>query len=63
MIFKTLNCLHLFKLLAMFCYIAPLSLLRDLVSNIPLIFIPLIIRMPFSLFHDMADKKKRGAEN
>ena len=38
--------------------LAPLSLPLDLLSNIPLLAIPLIIRMSFSLFHDMLDRRK-----
>ena len=38
--------------------LAPLSLPLDLLSNIPLLAIPLIIRMSFSLFHDMLDWRK-----
>ena len=37
----------------------PLSLLPDLLSNIPLLAISLIIRMSFTLFHDMPDLKQR----
>ena len=38
--------------------LAPLSLPLDLLSNIPLLAIPLIITMSFSLFHEMVDRRK-----
>ena len=38
--------------------LAPLSLPPDLLSNKPLLAIPLIILMSFSLFHDMIDLGK-----
>ena len=53
----TANSSQLLKLSAILCHMAPLSLLPDLLSNIPLLAINLIIWMSFSLIHDMIDQE------
>ena len=50
----TANSSQLFKSYRLYC------LFPDLLSSIPLLAIPLITRMSFSLFHDMIDLRKGG---
>ena len=54
----TANSWNLFKLSAIFCHMAPLSLLPDLLSNIALLAISLIKRMSLSLLHEVVDLRK-----
>ena len=42
--------------------LGPLFLPLDLLSNIPLLAIPLITRMSFFLFHEMVDRRKGEKE-
>ena len=51
-----------FKFFTVFLSYRLYSRLPDLLSYIPLLAIPLVIRMFFSIFHDMIDLRKRGKQ-
>ena len=58
----TANFSKLFKLSAVFCHMANLPQLPDLISNIPMLAIPSFTIMSFSLFHDMIELWKGGKQ-